>query len=299
MRENLIMEHIPVLKKELLSELEGLKPLRSFLDGTFGRGGHLKEVLSRFKDLDVLAVDQDEEAISFGKKSFPQVFFLHESLEKLRENEVFLKKSDSRKWDCIFLDLGVSSPQLDNAKRGFSFYKEGPLDMRMDERENLTAREILNTWPERRLFELFKEKGEIRNPQKVLRAVTEKRRKTPFQTTGDFSKLVEKQVGWRKKHFHPATAYFLALRLEVNKELEKLERFLPDLLPFLSPGGKMIVISFHSLEDRIVKNTFKEFKSKKEGQILTKKVIQPTRQEVKENPRSRSAKMRVFLKESG
>ncbi len=161
-------------------------------------------------------------------------------------------------FDVILLDLGVSSPQLDEAERGFSFYHDGPLDMRMNQQLPHTAADIVNTWPEVELIELFTELGEIRRPQRVVRAIVNDRKEKPFSTTRDLSGLIERVEGWQRKGHHPATRYFLGLRMAVNNELSGLESCLPELMRSLTPNGRLIIITFHSLEDRIVKYAFKE-----------------------------------------
>ncbi|MCB0357723.1 MAG: 16S rRNA (cytosine(1402)-N(4))-methyltransferase RsmH, partial [Bdellovibrionales bacterium] len=196
--------------------------------------------------------------------------------------------------DLILLDLGVSSPQLDVSERGFSFYNEGPLDMRMDLQQELTAATIINEWSEQELSDLFYQLGEIRFPNKVVRAIAAKRREHPITTTMELSELIQRTDGWRKKGKHPATQYFLALRLRVNNELENIQDSIETMVDLLSPGGWLMIISFHSVEDRIVKNLFKSFKPL--GKNLTKKVIQAERLEIKNNPRARSAKLRIFQK---
>lgn len=191
------------------------------------------------------------------------------------------------------MDLGVSSPQLDDPERGFSFYHDGPLDMRMDPTQGTSAQEIVNTWTEVGLQRVFMELGEIPRPHRVVKAILQDRREKPFTTTSQLSQLIERVEGWRKKGRHPATQYFLALRLLVNEELDGLKESLPLLMEkALRPGGRLLVITFHSLEDRIVKNIFKDRKDL--GVPVNKKVIVPSREEILENPRSRSAKLRVF-----
>ena len=203
------------------------------------------------------------------------------------------------KFDIILIDLGASSPQLDQAERGFSFYQDGPLDMRMDRAQKLTAADIINRFSEKDLARLFQEYGEIKNPFPAVKAVLRARRKKPVQTTGELALLIQKRGGRRPpgrrlSGRHPATAYFLALRMKVNNELEGLRQSLPGLLEALSGGGHFLVVSFHSLEDRIVKRAFRSFEKEGRGEILNKKVIRPSLEEIKRNPRSRSARLRGF-----
>ena len=193
-------------------------------------------------------------------------------------------------------DLGVSSPQLDEPERGFSFYHDGPLDMRMDQTQELSAATIVNTWSTEDLVQLFREYGEISRPHRVVQQIVERRETRPFETTMDLSYLIERTFGWRKKGKHPATNFFLALRMEVNEELSELEEALRNILEkAIQPKGRLMVITFHSSEDRIVKKLFKG--SPHLGMNLTKKVIAPERAEILLNPRSRSAKLRVFQRE--
>lgn len=291
--------HIPVMQAEILNFIKESKISANFLiDATFGRGGHCLSCLKQFADLKILACDKDIEAIEYGKlhfKSFikeQRLFFAHKDFKSIDKNEFCL----ASKTQCshILVDLGVSSPQLDQDKRGFSFYKDGPLDMRMDRRQDFTAADIINNWSQDQLIALFKNKGEIYKPYRVVRAIVEDRKNKIFTKTLDLAGLIERVDSWQKKSFHPATKYFMALRLEVNSELEGLKEALENFINHLQPGGRLIVLSFHSLEDRIVKQLFKSCIDK--GNILTKKIIKASEEEKKENPRSRSAKLRVFEK---
>lgn len=291
------MLHLPVLLdpvKEMMSQCGDPKTM---IDGTFGRGGHTRALLETYKDLCVLGVDQDPEAIAYGKEHFEAL--LQEGRLQL-EHSSYLEKAqtvEQESADLILLDLGVSSPQLDQAHRGFSFYQDGPLDMRMNPNEGETAADILNTWSEEDLNELFKVYGEIRSPFRVVRAAVHDRKEDPYQTTQQFSSLVERVDRWKKKGRHPATQYFLALRLFVNQELQQTKQCLGPFIQALKPGGVFVVLTFHSLEDRIVKVAFKEAQEEGLGRRLNKKVIVADEQEQKDNPRARSAKLRAFQKE--
>ena len=300
MKNNLEL-HIPVLLPEVLSFIENSKMTSAtYLDATFGRGGHALEINKLFEGLKIIAVDQDHEAIEYCKELLidkvtkDEVLFIHSNFSELNKHTESIKSFlNGEALSFILADLGVSSPQLDDAERGFSFYKDGPLDMRMDHSQKLTARYIVNEWDEDDLIELFLKKGEVRRPQKIVEKIIERRKVKKFETTDDLSYLIEDCLGWRKKGQHPATHYFLALRLEVNQELEVVENSIETMLDLLSPGGLLIIITFHSLEDRIVKYKFKELAENK-GKILTKKVIQATWADKKKNKRARSAKLRVF-----
>ena len=296
------MLHQPVLLQPILDFIDNLKfQPRAIIDGTFGRGGHSRAFLDKFPDTKLVGCDRDKEAIEYGLEIFneeistQQLKLIKTNFIDIREHQLEWKEFfGGRGPDLILLDLGVSSPQLDVGDRGFSFYHEGPLDMRMDLEQELTAYEIINHWSEQEISDLFYHLGEIRFPNKVVRAIAAKRKEKPIETTIELSELIARADGWRKKGKHPATQYFLALRLQVNRELENIKESLEKMLDILEPGGLLMVISFHSVEDRIVKNLFKSFKE--QGTILTKKVIQAERLEIKDNPRSRSAKLRVFQK---
>lgn len=279
---------------EMFAQANVAQP-KYYLDGTFGRGGHAEAVSQKFPNLDIYALDKDKEAIEFAQKNWEQKasskkFFIEQasfaSLDKVIEN-----KKWPPKYDMILLDLGVSSPQLDQGSRGFSFYHHGPLDMRMDQRSPLTAEEIINYWSEEELVDIFKDYGEVFKPYSVVKNIMRERKKGTISSTQELSSLIERSVGWRKKGKHPATQYFMALRLAVNNELEDLKEGLQTLMKRLVPGGRLVVITFHSLEDRIVKQVFRNTEY---GKPVNKKVVKPTRQEELENKRSRSAKLRAF-----
>jgi 16S rRNA (cytosine1402-N4)-methyltransferase len=295
--------HTPVLLNEVLESFSTISKSNEawMVDGTFGRGGHSRALLNNNPNLKILALDIDHEAIAHGKENFAK---------EIKENKIHFYQCDFSQWDLVLkqmnqlrgesevdgvlLDLGVSSPQLDDPARGFSFYKDGPLDMRMDHSQTLTAAEIVNTWTETDLKRIFVELGEIKNPNRVVQKILEARVKTPFVTTMQLSQLIESAMGWKKKGFHPATQFFMALRLVVNSELTKITDVLPLMIESLKDGGVLSVITFHSLEDRIVKYKFKDHTAV--GSIVNKKVITPERDEEKLNPRARSAKLRSFAK---
>jgi 16S rRNA (cytosine1402-N4)-methyltransferase len=276
--------------------------VRAAFDGTFGRGGHARAVLDAWPDCRMVAMDWDETAISFGRENFAteiasgRLTLIHASYESfaLEHARRLHEPGFPQTYDLMLLDLGVSSPQLDTAERGFSFYHSGPLDMRMDQRQSCTASEIINSWDEQDLARLFIEYGEVQSPFRVVRAIVHDRKEKPFLQTDQLASLIERINGWSRKGSHPATQYFLALRLKVNEELVNLSKVLPQLINGLSPGGILSVITFHSLEDRIVKHLFKG--SLAHGRLLNKKVIKPSELEVQNNPRARSAKLRAFEK---
>lgn len=284
--------HKPVLLSEVVQYAKEISP-KTILDGTFGRGGHTKAFLESIPGATVTAIDQDLTAVEHGRSmENARLSVRHFNFHNIAQ----LESRPGEGFDVILLDLGVSSPQLDEADRGFSFYHEGPLDMRMDQTLPYTAADVVNTWPEVELLDLFTRLGEIRRPQRVVRAIVSDRKAKPFRSTRDLAGLIERVEGWTKKGHHPATRYFLALRMAVNNELSGLESCLPELMRALSPRGRLIIITFHSLEDRIVKYAFKESPL---GRPLFKKVIVPGREEERENPRSRSAKLRIFQRGDG
>lgn len=290
--------HIPILVKEILEiSSEITQSVDSYLDGTFGRGGHLRAVLNHFPQARALALDKDLQALSYGREMFVhelhagRIQFLHTDFSNVK-TLIEDGQTELRQFDMILLDLGISSPQVDEAYRGFSFINDGPLDMRMNQSETLTAAVIINTWPEEDLFTLFRKYGEISNPQRVIRAILQDREGKPFETTRELASLIERVEGWKTKGYNPATQYFMALRIQVNSELETLPQALADCVSLLHDGGQLFVITFHSLEDRIVKRSFSEFLEL--GFPVNKRVIVPSEEEQQRNPRSRSAKLRVF-----
>lgn len=285
------MEHIPVLLNEVLDATQGLE-VKTFFDGTFGRGGHLRKLLETYPEANATAFDRDVDAIQYGQTNFME--YLEKSTLKIVHNDY--REFDSKdygQFDFMLLDLGVSSPQLDLPHRGFSFYHDGPLDMRMNTTQGETAAEILNTWTEDEMNQMFRELGEIHKPYRVVRAIVHDRKETPWESTKQFASMIERVDGWRIKGHHPATQYFMALRMAVNSELDGVQLGVRRCLAGLRDGGRLAVITFHSLEDRIVKQIFKGDLT---GFCVNKKVIQATEEEVKMNPRARSAKLRIFQK---
>jgi 16S rRNA (cytosine1402-N4)-methyltransferase len=286
-------EHYPVMVTDVLEAFEVFRDKKSlrYFDGTFGRGGHLRAVLTQFPEVNAVAMDQDSLAVEFGNENF-RTEVQSQQLRLIRGNFSEFQEHNLGSFDMMLLDLGVSSPQLDNAERGFSFYHDGPLDMRMNQTQGITAEYIVNTASEEELNQMFRQYGEVFRPFRVVRAIVHDRKLKAYKTTNELARLIERVDGWRHKGHHPATQYFMALRLRVNSELEVLQHTLPAMMKALNPGGRLAVISFHSLEDRIVKNIFRE--DKEFGQQTHKKVILPTQDECDKNPRSRSAKLRVF-----
>jgi 16S rRNA (cytosine1402-N4)-methyltransferase len=291
--------HTPVMLKEVLSfatpllRNDGFKV--AYLDGTFGRGGHLKAILEIAPEATAVGLDRDLEAIEYGRKEMEN-WVANDRLKLIHANYSEYENLNIGPFDFVLLDLGVSSPQLDNGPRGFSFYHEGPLDMRMNQTEGFTAADIINGYAENDLARIFIEFGEVRRPFRVINAIVTDRKTKPFVSTRDLAGLIERVDGWHRKGHHPATQYFQALRIEVNKELETLEAAIIPIIKGLKPRGRLAVLTFHSLEDRIVKNIFKS--SDDLGKNLTKKVLQAEWAEAKDNSRARSAKLRVFERQT-
>lgn len=289
-----VTPHIPIMVNEILGFAEPClsKPGTRYFDGTFGRGGHLKAILERYPNCTALAFDRDQEAITYAEQNFKSL--LEESrLQVAHKNYADFNPQELGEFDYMLIDLGVSSPQLDEAARGFSFYHDGPLDMRMDHEQELTAADILNTYPEKELIQIFKEYGEVKSPFRVVRALLHDRQVTPYTSTRAFAGMIERVDRWKRKGSHPATQYFLGLRLAVNQELEATQEGVRRLVTGLKPHGRLAVLTFHSLEDRIVKRLFKD-ELKEFGRPVFKKVMEPSQDEIRQNPRSRSAKLRVF-----
>ncbi len=286
------MTHIPVLLKEVLQASQDIAPIEKIFDGTFGRGGHCRALMKDHPNARVVAFDRDLEAIEFGKINF--VYSLKSNILELVHRDY--RDFQNEEWglfDFMLLDLGVSSPQLDLAPRGFSFYHDGPLDMRMDTTQGVTAAHLLNEMREEELVRIFQDLGEVRKPYRVVRAIVHDRVKQNWESTKQLASMIERVEGWRVKGHHPATQYFMALRMAVNQELEGVQKGIRHCMAGLRDGGRLAVITFHSLEDRIAKQIFKGEVS---GFCYNKKVIQATEEEVTLNSRARSAKLRIFQK---
>ncbi len=284
------MAHEPVLLEEVLKVFEPVE-LQVFFEGTVGAGGHARAILDAHPEIETyFACDQDPTALQLAKETLApwgkKVEFIRGPFANLKE---YLGKKEI---DGFLIDVGVSSMQIDTQERGFSFLKDAPLDMRMDPENDLTAEKIVNQMPERELARIFFEYGEERRSRQVARAIVEARRKKKIRTTLELVAVVKPVTIWGK--IHPATRVFQALRIVVNDELGQLQKGLDAAIKKSRNGGRIAAIAFHSLEDRIVKNTFRNAKS--ELKILTKKPIVPTKSEIQKNPRSRSAKLRAASK---
>ena len=279
--------HVPILAQSLIAGLN-LRPGGLYLDTTVGGGGHSSLILEAHSDIYVIAIDQDDQAIAAAQAKLTsylgRVTFWQGNFADFNPGD--------RQFDGVITDLGVSSAQLDIPERGFSFRHEAPLDMRMDRRQALTAAEIINHWDEVKLADTFYIYGEERRSRRIARQIVAQR---PFQTTTGLADAIARCVPpkYRYGRIHPATRTFQALRIAVNQELSALETLLQQAPTWLKPGGRLGIISFHSLEDRLVKNAFR---STPELKIITKKPITAQLQETKANPRSRSAKLRFAEK---
>jgi 16S rRNA (cytosine1402-N4)-methyltransferase len=304
------LQHQSVLVSEVLHYLQ-LARKRVVVDGTLGLGGHSLQLLQNMpKNGKLFAFELDPEHIKEAKKTLKdfkeQVVFINGNFSTLKEE---LSKTRMKGIDAILLDLGLASPHVDIAEKGFSFMHEGPLDMRFDQNMPATAADVVNKYSQKELLRIFKEYGEERKARKIVMEIMRVRKRKPFKTTTQLAKFIEKLVH-REGRIHPATRVFQALRIEVNHELDVLQSVLNQAVELLRPNGRIAVISYHSLEDRIVKQFFKALsldyvnvpgelrttKLKPQLKIITKKPIVPTLEEVARNPRSRSAKLRVAEK---
>ncbi len=284
------MMHEPVLCREIL-ELCAQQPApQKFFDGTFGRGGHTELLLSTFPESCIFSIDRDPDAVKFAQETVAPKYPGRFTIMEARFSEMEAVAGAWGPFSAILLDFGVSSPQLDEAHRGFSFRHEGPLDMRM-EKEGITAEDILRTETAEKLADIFFFYGEERKSRRIAQAIVEERKKKPFTTTRELSAFVEKILGRHGAH-HPATKIFQALRIAVNNELQEIHKALPQAEKLLQHHGCLLAISFHSLEDRVVKNFFHDARTRGTFRCLKPKFFLPTREEQKKNPRCRSAKLR-------
>ncbi|MBE9162206.1 16S rRNA (cytosine(1402)-N(4))-methyltransferase RsmH [Tychonema sp. LEGE 06208] len=277
--------HVSVLASELIAGL-AVRPGGRYLDATLGGGGHTSLILAAAADVSVVAIDRDEEAIRFCRARFAKdpVEFWHGNFAQYQSQEAT--------FDGIIADLGVSSAQFDTPERGFSFRHPAKLDMRMNQQQSLTAQEIINHWEEVKLADIIYRYGEERFSRRIARRIVAQR---PFETTTELAGAIASSFPPKQRNgrIHPATRTFQALRIAVNSELASLDTFLKEAPKWLKPGGRIGIITFHSLEDRPVKH---QLRGTDCLQVLTKKPIVPQSEEVARNPRSRSAKLRLAEK---
>ncbi|MGB7572283.1 MAG: 16S rRNA (cytosine(1402)-N(4))-methyltransferase RsmH [Thermodesulfobacteriota bacterium] len=286
------LKHTPVMVEEVMTFLK-CEPGHTYVDATLGGGGHASEILKRsVPDGVVIGMEWDEDALSEARNTLMP---FGDRVKIFRENFVHLPdlmKAESA--DGILLDLGLSSIQVEKEERGFSFRGEGPLDMRMDQRMNETAAGLVNNLSPEELESTLSQYGEERWARRIARAIVQEREREPIRTTQALRKIVHRAIPRRfhSRRIDPATRTFQALRIRVNEELENLKKMLETGWKILKRGGRMCVISFHSLEDRMVKETFRTLEKEGEMRVLTKKPVTPCEEEQKRNPRSRSGKLR-------
>lgn len=304
--------HVSVLLKETIEQLN-IRPDGIYVDGTLGGGGHAFEVCKRLSDKGrFIGIDQDADAVVAAgerlKEFGDRVAIVRSNYCNMRME---LQKLGIDRVDGILLDLGVSSYQLDTASRGFTYREDAPLDMRMDQRQSKTARDIVNGYSEAELYRVIRDYGEDKFAKNIARHIVSAREKKPIETTGELSEIIKGAIPAkvRMNGGHPAKKTFQAIRIELNGELEVLKNSLDDMIDLLNPGGRICVITFHSLEDRIVKTIFKTNENpctcpsnfpvcvcgnKPKGRLAVKKPIVPGEEELEENKRSKSSKLRVF-----
>lgn len=305
-------KHKSVLLDETITNLN-IRPDGIYVDGTLGGGGHSLEIAKRLTDGRLIGIDQDADAIAAATRR------LKEHIDKVtivRSNYCDMKDELARlgieKVDGILLDLGVSSFQLDTPERGFTYREEdAPLDMRMDQRQNMTAEDIVNEYSEAELYRIIRDFGEDRFAKNIAKHIAAAREKKRIQTTGELTEIIRGAIPMKvqKSGGHPAKRTFQAIRIELNQELEVLQNTLDDMIELLNPGGRLCIITFHSLEDRIVKTIFKKNENPctcpgdfpvcvcgkvSKGRVVSRKPILPSEEELEENSRAKSAKLRVF-----
>mgnify|MGYP002512728563 CR=1 FL=1 len=310
-------KHYSVLRDETIDELH-IRPDGIYVDGTLGGGGHSLEICKRLSDGGrLIGIDQDEDAI---KAASERLSDYKDKVTIVRSNYSdmvnVLKNLGISKVDGIVLDLGVSSFQLDTPERGFTYRSEdAPLDMRMDNRQSLTAKDIVNNYSEMELFRIIRDYGEDRFAKNIAKHIVKERQIKPIETTGELNEIISKAIPQKVKATggHPSKRTYQAIRIELNHELDVLRDNLDDMIDMLNDDGRICIITFHSLEDRIVKSNFKKNENpctcpsnfpvcvcgnKSKGKVITRKPILPSDEELKSNKRSRSAKLRVFEKHS-
>ncbi len=303
-------KHEPVMLENSINGLN-IKENGTYVDGTLGGAGHSKEILKRLSNKGkLIGIDRDEEAINAAKENlsqFPNVIYIHDNHDNIKS---ILENLKIEKVDGILLDLGVSSYQLDERNRGFSYLGENELDMRMDKSQSLTAKDVINNYKEEDLANIIYEYGEERFSKRIAKNICEYRKEKQIDTTKELVEIIESSIPKKfQNDGHPAKRTFQAIRIEVNNEIKPLKKTVKDCIELLNPGGRLVIITFHSLEDRAVKNAYIEAKgkctcpkdlpycvcgAKSLGEIITKKPIVATKEEIERNSRSKSAKLRIF-----
>lgn len=309
-------KHYSVLLEETISYLN-IRPDGTYVDGTLGGGGHAGEILKHLTAGGrLIGIDQDADAI---RAAGERLASYGDQITICRNNYVHMREELSRlqveKVDGIVLDLGVSSFQLDTPERGFTYREaNAPLDMRMDDRQSLTAKDIVNEYNEMELYRIIRDYGEDKFAKNIAKHICAERKKKPIETAGELTEIIRASIPMKVQIIggHPAKRTFQALRIELNRELEVLQESIDEMISLLNPGGRLCIITFHSLEDRIVKTNFKRNENpctcpsdfpvcvcgkKSMGRVITRKPVLPTEEELMENSRSKSAKLRVFERE--
>lgn len=286
--------HKSVLKQEVLKYLDP-KDKENFIDATAGEGGHSKAILEKTKGK-VLAIEWDKKVYQrLKREEIERLLIVNNSYSNLKD---IVHQNNFKPVSGILFDLGFLSWHIDESKKGFSFLKEEELDMRYNTDQELTAEKIINNWDQKEISKILEEYGEEKFAKRISKEIVKRRRERRIKTTNQLAETIKDSVpGWyRNKKIHPATRTFQALRIAVNNELENIKETLPQALEIVEQGGRIVVISFHSLEDRIIKNYFKKQSKKGLLKILTKKPIEASKEEIINNPRSRSAKLRAAIK---
>ena len=304
--------HVSVLLDECIENLN-IKEDGVYVDCTMGGAGHSKEIVKRLSDKGLfIGFDQDKNAIATAKERLAEysdrVRFVHSNFENIKEE---LEKIGVYKIDGVLADLGVSSHQLDEADRGFSYMHDAPLDMRMDVRKNFSAYDVVNTYSEEQLAKIIRDYGEDNWAKRIAKFIVEERQEKPIENTGELVEVIKKAIPKKARIDgpHPAKRTFQAIRIEVNNELGVINKMIEDAVSMMNKGGRVCIITFHSLEDRIVKTIFRKNENpctcpsdfpvcvcgkKSKGKVITRKPILPGETEMEENPRSKSAKLRIF-----
>ncbi len=282
--------HIPVLEREIMEFLR-VESGRYFFDGTLGMGGHTKAILSANSNAMVYAVDRDRESIKIASSNLME-FKDRIKIIKANFKEIFNLSLPLKKIDGFLFDLGISSFQVDNPEYGFSYAKDSPLDMRMDKEQELTAEIVVNDYSYNELIRVLRDYGEFKKPERLVKEILLARKKKRLKTSRELKEVI-RSIYKKRKTMDPLARVFQAIRIEVNRELSELGEFFLKLSQEMKKGSRIAVISFHSLEDRIVKRSFKKAAELGLLKIITKKPIAPSQEEKDKNPRSRSAKLRV------